>query len=75
MGAQQPEDIMNKAAVYVFRDAQCMKFGFTMLSRYFKTMEEANKYAQGFSFAKVVDFVNTDNRDSDDESKRRGGAW
>jgi hypothetical protein len=47
---------MNKAAVYVFRDAQCMEFGFTMMSRYFKTLQEANAYAAGFKFARVVDF-------------------
>ena len=51
---QQPESGMNKAAVYVFSDAQCMKFGFTLMSRYFKTIEEANEYAKGFKFAEVV---------------------
>lgn len=53
---QQPENSMYKAAVYVFSDAQCMEFGFTMMSRYFKTLEEANHYAAGFTFARVVEF-------------------
>ncbi len=47
---------MNKAAVYVFSDAQCMEFGFTMMFRYFKTLEEATAYAAGFNFARVVEF-------------------
>ena len=53
---QQPESSMYKAAVYVFRDAQCMEFGFTMMSRYFKTLYEASAYAAGFKFAQVVEF-------------------
>ena len=47
---------MYKAAVYVFSDAHCMELGFTMMSRYFKTVEEATHYAAGFKFARVVEF-------------------
>ena len=68
---------MNRAAIYVFRDAQCKQHGFTMFSRHFKTKSEADAYAKeaGHKFFTVVDFDDNGNRDSDEESKRRGGAW
>ena len=68
---------MNRAAIYVFRDAQCKQYGFTMLSRYFKTKDEADAYAKevGHKFFTVVDFDDSGNRDSDEESMRRGGQW
>jgi len=47
---------MYKAAVYVFRDAQCKELGFTMMSRYFKSMDEAISYAARFPFTSVVEF-------------------
>jgi hypothetical protein len=50
VSTSQPERHMNKVAVYVFNNAQCMEFGFTMLSRYFESMEEAAAYAGNFNF-------------------------
>jgi hypothetical protein len=77
MNAQQPERQMNRAAIYVFRDAQCKLHGFTMFSHHFKTKSEADAYAMdaGHKFFKVVDFDDSGNKDSDEESKRRGGQW
>jgi len=79
MNAQQPEMNMNRAAIYVFRDEQCKQHGFAMFSRFFKTKDEADAYAYaneaGHKFFTVVDFEDSGNRDSDEESKRRGGAW
>lgn len=47
---------INKAAVYVFRDALCKEFSFTLHFRYFKSIEEAQTYAAGFEFTDVVEF-------------------
>ncbi len=48
--------VINKAAVYVFRDALCQELGFTLTFRYFKTLHDANAYASNFKFATVVEF-------------------
>jgi len=49
---------MNKAAIYIFRNAEQMKYGFTLVSHYFKTKEEAENYAKaaGHKFFKIVEF-------------------
>ena len=49
---------MYQSAIYVFRDEACMEYGFTMLSRYFKTRAEADAYAKecGHKFFRIVDF-------------------
>jgi hypothetical protein len=55
---------MNRAAVYVFRDAVCKEYGFTMFSRHFENKVDADAYAKaaGHRFFRVVDFDDRDHR-------------
>lgn len=54
----QPGVIMYQSAIYVFSNALCMEYGFTMFSRYFKTRAEAEAYQSqaGHKFFRIVEF-------------------
>lgn len=52
----KPVEPRARAAVYVFRDAECKALGFTMSSQVFKSRAQADTYAVGFKHTKVVEW-------------------
>lgn len=52
----KPAEPRARAAVYVFRDAECKALGFTMSSQLFKSRAEADTYARDFAHTKVVEW-------------------